>query len=279
MMVTWMFFSSSCSRCLPRQPVHRQPGLEADGKRLPRWLLCAVGRVDRGVDLHQGWIGRCTVEASAEDQAAGRHRGKHADRRGVAQSGPVQAEVGDGHPGGHDGDTERHVGSDEVRGDQAGPLARRGQAAHGPEGAQDACPEARARHRGPGQENDSRRRLDAGEGHHHAGERVRQPASMAVGPLSPRAATEAAAPVAWSGKITTPAPQKVRRAEHPRGQRRALQQVKPAEHPHRDQARQGHRERPRAGRARPPVAAARPAHQPAVAPSPASSPRRLRRRG
>lgn len=182
MMVTWMFFSSSCSRCLPRQPVHRQPGLEADGKRLPRWLLCAVGRVDRGVDLHQGWIGRCTVEASAEDQAAGRHRGKHADRRGVAQSGPVQAEVGDGHPGGHDGDTERHVGSDEVRGDQAGPLARRGQAAHGPEGAQDACPEARARHRGPGQENDSRRRLDAGEGHHHAGEQGQAAGQHGRGP-------------------------------------------------------------------------------------------------
>ena len=56
----------------------------------------------------------------------------------------------------------------------------------------------------PGQEKDSRGRLDAGEGHHRAGEQGQAAGQHGRGPAETTDATETAAPVPWTRKITSP---------------------------------------------------------------------------
>ena len=212
-------------------------------------MICLVAILRR--EAAAGYPKRdCTLRtptggrAATEDQAGRCHRGEHGDHRAVDQGGPVQADMGGGHPGDHDGDAERHVGRDEVGGDQAGSLAGSGLGGDGAEGAEHCGAEARARHRGAGEEGGPRCRLDRGQGHHGAGEQGQAAGQHGRGP--------AGAAEHDRGRGTDPveqedhqaAPQQVRRAEYLRGQRRSQRQVEPADHPHRDQARQGPRERP-----------------------------------
>jgi hypothetical protein len=150
-----------------------------------------------------------------------------------------------GHPGRHHRDAERQVEDDPDGGDEASPLAPVGQCGQDAVGArEEPRADARARHRGAGQERSRRCGFDRGQGHHGAGEQGQAAGQHGHGAVDGAERDRSRGPRPGDQEDHQAAPHKVRRAKHLRGQRRAQGQVKAIERGRRDHARQRHRERP-----------------------------------